>query len=114
MVTVDPSLPSLLNAADLPSPHPDLSMVMSRELVGAGFHRTLLTQVEQVTSQSNHIPDPSALRVVLIENVTCDMYVDVDQVWKMKYFSACMGESHVCDLLFVCRCLFSLILVGQI
>ena len=55
-------------------------MVLSRQLDGTGFHRTLLTQVEQVTSQ--HISDPSVLHVAIVENITCDMYVDIDQVRK--------------------------------
>ena len=85
-VTVDYSLSSLLNAAHLPSPHPDLRMVLSRQLVGAGFHRTLLTHVEQVTShQSGHIPDPSKLYVAIVENITRDVYVDVDQVRKVCF-----------------------------
>ena len=78
-VTVDPSLSSLLNVDSLPPPHPELGVAVSRELVGAGFHRTLLTRVERVSGLSV-AADSSEMKVALVENVTCDMYIDVDQV----------------------------------
>ena len=81
VVTVDPSLSSLLNVNSLPPPHPELSVAVSRELVGAGFHRTLLTSVEHVSSHTSTVAaDSSEVQVALVENVTCDMYIDVDQV----------------------------------
>ena len=76
---MDHSLLNRLNVAILPRAHPELRVVLSRQLVGAGFHRTLLTQVEQVTSQYN-ILDPNVLHVAIVENITRDMYVDIDQV----------------------------------
>ena len=81
-VRVDRSLSSLLlDASNLPPPHPGLSVVLSRQLIGAGFHRTLLTKVEQVSYHHHHIiADHSVLRVAIMENITCDMYVDIDQV----------------------------------
>lgn len=84
VVTVDPSLSNLLTSNSLPTPHPDLTVIVSRELVGAGFHRTLLSRVEQVaTAQSTPGvvgEDADAVVVALVENITCDVYVDVDQV----------------------------------
>ena len=81
-VRVDSSLSGLLNATNLPRPLPELSLALSRQLVGAGFHRTLLTKVERVSSHhyNNIIPDHSMLHVAIVENITCDMYVDIDQV----------------------------------
>ena len=78
---VDRSLSNLLlDASNLPPPHPGLSVVLSRQLIGAGFHRTLLTKVEQVSYHHHIIADHSVLRVAIVENITCDMYVDIDQV----------------------------------
>ena len=78
-MTVDPSLGDLLRKSDdLPTPHPQLSVGMTRELTGAGFHRTLLTRVGQLYSTSSHVTSDTVESVVLVENVTCDMYVDVD------------------------------------
>lgn len=86
VVTVDPSLSSLLNVHTLPPPHSELSVAVSRELVGAGYHRTLWTSVEHVSSHSSHTvaADSSGMQVALVENVTCDVYIDVDQVCVCK------------------------------
>lgn len=92
-VRVDSSLSSLLlRSTNLPLPHlpGELSVTLqSRQLVGAGFHRTLLTQVEQVSSPDHSIPDhSSALRVAIVENITCDMYVDIDQVRTINFIKS--------------------------
>lgn len=48
---------------------------LQRELVGAGFHRELVTKValEEASEFRNS-------RILLVENVTRDMYIDLDQV----------------------------------
>ena len=81
-VRVDSSLSSLLNATKLPKALPELTLALSRQLVGAGFHRTLQTKVERVSfhQHNNIIPDHSMLHVAIVENITRDMYVDIDQV----------------------------------
>lgn len=94
-VRVDSSLSSLLlHSTNLPLPHlhvaGELSVTLqSRQLVGAGFHRTLLTQVEQVSSPDHNISDhSSALHVAIVENITCDMYVDIDQVRTINFIKS--------------------------
>ena len=89
-VTVEPLLPHLLNASTLPPPHPHLVLSLSRRLQGAGFHRTLLTQVEQLFSLESSSSEygsagvEDGVGVAIVEDITCDMYIDVDQVWKKK------------------------------
>ena len=62
---------------------------LARELFGSGYHRDLTTrvQVEGVAPDS---------RILLVENITRDIYMDIDQVdvsdlsalniWRLKYF----------------------------
>ena len=100
-VTVDPSLSSLLNGNGLPAPHPELGVAVSRELAGAGFHRKLLTRVERVTSSSGLTvaADFSEVQLALVENVTSDMYIDVDQVSRV-----CVCVCVIVCIVCVCVC----------
>ena len=81
-VTIEPLLPHLLNATTLPAPRPDLVLSLTRQLLGAGFHRTLQTQVELLSSLNlpSDYSAEAAVGVALVESITCDMYIDVDQV----------------------------------
>ena len=93
-VAVDHSILDLLDAALLPEPHPNVEVSLYRQLVGSGYHRTLLTRVERVISPQSmqDAPDPSVLSVAIVENITCDMYVDVDQVRNLPNY---MYPRHV-------------------
>ena len=85
-VTVEPLLPRLLNTSTLPSPHSRLVLSLSRQLLGDGFHRTLLTTVEQLfsldlsSSEYESAGVEVGVDVAIVEDITCDMYIDVDQV----------------------------------
>ena len=49
------------------------SASLKRDLVGSGYHRELVTSVELGGTALNS-------RVLLVENITRDIYMDIDQV----------------------------------
>jgi hypothetical protein len=58
---------------DTSSSHPTLSL--TRQLLGAGYHREL-----RVNIKIQNLGGYSDSKVLLVENITHDMYVDLDQV----------------------------------
>jgi hypothetical protein len=58
---------------DTSSSHPRLSL--TRQLLGAGYHREL-----RINIKIQNLGGYTDSKVLLVENITRDMYVDLDQV----------------------------------
>lgn len=57
---------------------------LERLLVGGGYHRELVTTIRRVGVGEYHDD-----RVLIVENVTRDMYIDLDQVWIVNVMWCC-------------------------
>ena len=53
-------------------------MYVRRSLGDAGFHRRLVTEVHVDTHETHSLCQNA--RVLLVENITQDVYIDLDQV----------------------------------
>ena len=74
VAVVDSSLTTAA-IAQLMAPSPVRPVLVGRRLDGSGLHRTLLTDLQSMVAGSGE-----GLRVVVVETITSEVYLDVDEV----------------------------------